>query len=879
MKNIKSYIFALAAASTLAMPLVGCQDDFDDAVVNAPVSTLTPNMTIAELKEMYWSDNVQGIDTIGIENGVADDKSYIIHGWVASSDEAGNVFKNLIIQDGTAAITMSINSYNLYLKYRVGQEIVMDVKGMYIGKYNGLQQLGMPKKEYGLWSATFMAPEYFYDRAELNGFPNKAKVDTLTIKLSELSTNPAEQRRLQSRLVRINNVHFTNGGVAKFSKYHSSGESQEITDETGSSLNVRTSGYCNFWNNVLPSENLDIVGILSYYNTGSTKEPWQLTLIDYDGCMNIGKPTASPGTEARPYTVTEAVALEKDNTVVSGWVKGYIVGAVAPEVAEVKSNSDINWSADDILGSTLVIGATPDTKDINDALVIALPDGSDFQKYGNLADNPGVYGKAIEVKGTLQSYMGTYGVTNNSGSKSEFKIEGVETGGGDANIPEGDGTADKPYNATQAKAKAIANGTTSTDNVYVKGYIISGSINMTYGTGTWVIADNAAGTGDTFELFGTYDTNNSKFTDANAVKTGDLVVAVGPIYNYNGKTPEMSKGHLVSINNEGGNTPNPPVVGDGNGTEEKPYTVGQIIAKNPQGNKDNPDEKGMWVTGYIVGWADMSSIYYINAETAKFTVPATANTNLLLAASPDVKSYTECIGIQLPSGDVRSSLNLVDNPGNLGKKLEIKGDICKYSGIPGMRNGSEFKLGDGGSVTPDPGPGTDPTPGPSNEYKGDFNTFNGGVPKSSPYATYTNATGWTADWSIILAGSDGTENKNPNFPFIGSAKTIAPCINGNTAKAGKLTSPKIAGGISTLTFSWGLPFKDSKISFTINILQNGTVVATDTVAPETVAQYTAYSYSHAFNVSGDCTIEIINNCPSAAEKNGDRFAIWNLTWE
>ena len=296
MKNIKSYIFALAAASTLAMPLVGCQDDFDDAVVNAPVSTLTPNMTIAELKEMYWSDNVQGIDTIGIENGVADDKSYIIHGWVASSDEAGNVFKNLIIQDGTAAITMSINSYNLYLKYRVGQEIVMDVKGMYIGKYNGLQQLGMPKKEYGLWSATFMAPEYFYDRAELNGFPNKAKVDTLTIKLSELSTNPAEQRRLQSRLVRINNVQFTNGGVAKFSKYHSSGESQEITDETGSSLNVRTSGYCNFWNNVLPSENLDIVGILSYYNTGSTKEPWQLTLIDYDGCMNIGKPTASAGT-------------------------------------------------------------------------------------------------------------------------------------------------------------------------------------------------------------------------------------------------------------------------------------------------------------------------------------------------------------------------------------------------------------------------------------------------------------------------------------------------------------------------------------------------------------------------------------------------------
>lgn len=127
----------------------------------------------------------------------------------------------------------------------------------------------------------------------------------------------------------------------------------------------------------------------------------------------------------------------------------------------------------------------------------------------------------------------------------------------------GDGTAANPYGAAQARAKAIENGSSSTDNVYVKGYIISGSINMQYGTGTWIIADNPAGAGDTFELYGTYNTDNNKFTDENAVKIGDLVVAVGPIYNYNNKTPEMSRGHLVSINGVGGDTPpTPPAEGN-----------------------------------------------------------------------------------------------------------------------------------------------------------------------------------------------------------------------------------------------------------------------------------------------------------------------------
>ena len=75
-------------------------------------------------------------------------------------------------------------------------------------------------------------------------------------------------------------------------------------------------------------------------------------------------------------------------------------------------------------------------------------------------------------------------------------------------------------------------------------------------------------------------------------------------------------------------------------------------------------KSGVWVTGYIVGWADVSAApYAINAETAHFDASATMATNILVASSADVKDVSKCIGVQLPTGEIRSALNLQANPG------------------------------------------------------------------------------------------------------------------------------------------------------------------------------------------------------------------------
>jgi hypothetical protein len=879
MKSLKTYMAWLAAAIAVATGVSACQDDFDDPGVTSPVATLKANTTLLELKKAYWNDATNYIDTIGVRE---DGSHYIIHGTVVSSDEASNVFKSLVIQDGTAAMAISVNSYNLYLKYRRGQEVVIDATGMYIGKYNGLQQLGFPEwyENGNAWEASFMSPEFFSQHVELNGLPDIAAIDTLEINsFSELPSDPDGLMEYQSRLVKFNNVAFVNGGKEQFSTYHSSGVNQSITDSDGSSLPVRTSGYSNFWNNTLPEGRGDVVCILSYYGTTG----WQLILNDYAGCMNFGNPTVAPGAESNPYTVAQAIEVENSGASKSGWITGYIVGAVGPEVTTVTSNDDIEWTSTPLLANTLVIGSTPNTKDINSALVVELTYGTALYQYGNLVNNPANYGKQIWIRGNLAKAMGTYGVTDNSGLADTWKIEGIEIAS--SSIKDGAGTQDSPYSVSQVLSGA------ATGTAWVSGYIVGSSNGMN-------ASDFHAGVEDPSQT-NVFIANSPDVTDytkcvpvqlpsgtiRSAVNLKDNPGNVGKILSINGSIEKyfgqtgVKSATDYSLDGEGSSTvtPDTPSTITGDGTETNPYDVAAVISINPTSTTETT-YSGVWVKGYIVGWADLSSTYVINETTATFNSSATLKTNILVGPSADCTDYTKCIGVQLPYGDVRTALNLQDNPDNFGKEVYLKGDILKYSGVPGLKNTSDYKLGEGGgSTTPDT-PDTPDTPSTSDEYLGDFNSFNNSTAAASPYGTYTNATGWTAENSIILGGTDGTD-ANPYFTFIGGSGVLAPTLNGKTTTLGKLTSPTLTGGIATLTFNYGFAFTESKCQFTVNVKDtNGNVVKTDTVTLDSITKLSAYSYSLDVNYSGDFIIEITNNGYSGSTSNKDRLSIFNLTW-
>ncbi|MDE6402835.1 MAG: hypothetical protein K2K86_03390, partial [Muribaculaceae bacterium] len=121
--------------------------------------------------------------------------------------------------------------------------------------------------------------------------------------------------------------------------------------------------------------------------------------------------------------------------------------------------------------------------------------------------------------------------------------------------------------------------------------------------------------------------------------------------------------------------PTPPAEGDGDGTKEAPYTVAQVLG--------GATGSSAWITGYIVGTVTDKSIQ----TDAEFGTANANAANILIAATPDVTDYTQCVPVQLTSGSAtRAALNLKDHPENLGKEVKIEGSLEKYFGVPGLKS-------------------------------------------------------------------------------------------------------------------------------------------------------------------------------------------------
>ena len=106
MKLYKSLLCGMMAMASLGMA-TSCQDNIDAPEFNpeGPGATWKPNPTIFDLKREFWDDARNYAVKIGEK---PDGSHYIVSGRVITTDEPGNIFKSITIQDETAALTLSL---------------------------------------------------------------------------------------------------------------------------------------------------------------------------------------------------------------------------------------------------------------------------------------------------------------------------------------------------------------------------------------------------------------------------------------------------------------------------------------------------------------------------------------------------------------------------------------------------------------------------------------------------------------------------------------------------------------------------------------------------------------------------------------------------
>lgn len=98
--------------------------------------------------------------------------------------------------------------------------------------------------------------------------------------------------------------------------------------------------------------------------------------------------------------------------------------------------------------------------------------------------------------------------------------------------------------------------------------------------------------------------------------------------------------------------------------------------------KSNVGAKDVWVYGYIIGCMRGANIF--------LTPPFTVSSNVAIAGKPGATDKDDCIILELKRKNIVSTINIMSNPDNVGRKVFVKGEIVpSYFGVVGVKNISD----------------------------------------------------------------------------------------------------------------------------------------------------------------------------------------------
>lgn len=286
------------------------KEKFDAPPENIPSAGLQANMTIAELYQ-YYADSIPS--GLGIIN-----QDIIIKGVVVGTDESGNIYKSIYVEDNTAGLQISIDMTDIYTNYRIGQIVYIKCKGLYLGDYNGVTQLGyIDGISIGRIPAA-LVPQHFY----LDGKPGDAPVPQI-FPIAGLTGSQI------STLVRIDSVYFVKVGSPFSTPYFTT--DRIIQDKNVALINVRTSNYANFAGKPIPSGYGSVVGILGPYNADLACYDFYIRdlndLIGFGGIhpVFLYEPFTTTFGSFTTYNVTgtEAWEITSYGATMSGYDAGY----------------------------------------------------------------------------------------------------------------------------------------------------------------------------------------------------------------------------------------------------------------------------------------------------------------------------------------------------------------------------------------------------------------------------------------------------------------------------------------------------------------------------------------------------------------------------
>lgn len=267
-KNI-NYILTFLLIALVGGVFTACVNDDDystpEFVVEEP--DVTVNFSIANALAMLS----------GTPTKIESSTPLYLEAYVVSSDEAGNVHKNLVIQDApenpTAGITISTHATDMYTFFEPGRKVYVRVDGLYVGSYRGLPSLGDNGDEI--------------ERMNVEEFDERVLRSTIKEEIvpTEITIGQISDAHLNT-LVQFNDVEFPveYAGMTYANVNDNFGVDRTVQDCYGNTVIMRNSGYANFKAEFMPTGNGTLVSLLSVFNG-----TYQLVIRDTEDVQFFGE--------------------------------------------------------------------------------------------------------------------------------------------------------------------------------------------------------------------------------------------------------------------------------------------------------------------------------------------------------------------------------------------------------------------------------------------------------------------------------------------------------------------------------------------------------------------------------------------------------------
>ena len=205
------------------------------------------NSTFNEVKDLF-TDGVIQIQ-----------QDLVIAGYVISSDQEGNFFSTIHIQDDplkpTSGFQIEIDIRDSYLFYEVGSKVYVKLKGLYLGKSKGVYKLGGVFTSFGKLSVGRLPALSVKDHLFLSCEPVSKLVPTV-ISIPQLSEDYV------STLVKLESLEIIAAEQNMTFAIPEEETIRNLTNCNGSMIELLNSGYSDFQDKLMPSGNGSVTAVL-----------------------------------------------------------------------------------------------------------------------------------------------------------------------------------------------------------------------------------------------------------------------------------------------------------------------------------------------------------------------------------------------------------------------------------------------------------------------------------------------------------------------------------------------------------------------------------------------------------------------------------------